>query len=90
MQLVSPTGADPVEPGRQLDFAGTEGVIGGGSRPGGQRAGQVLALVKQRPGLPAKDVSIELGVDPTSLYPVVKRLEQSSVIKKQGRELQPI
>jgi DNA-binding NtrC family response regulator len=56
---------------------------------GGQRQQQVLELVKQRPGITVREVGQQLGVDPTSLYRVVRKLEQESKVKKQGPELQP-
>lgn len=55
----------------------------------GQRDEDVLALVKQRPGLTVRDAAGELGIDPTGLYRVVHRLEQQGAIKKRGRQLQP-
>jgi transposase-like protein len=36
-----------------------------------------------------REVGQQLGVDATSLYRVVRKLEQESKVKKQGRELQP-
>jgi transposase-like protein len=31
----------------------------------------------------------EIGVDPTALYPVIRRLEQLGRLRKLGRELHP-
>jgi MarR family protein len=70
----------------------------GGAKPGRSRASgsgngrqaQVAGLVKQRPGITVRELGAELGVDPTSLYRVVHRLEQDGTIKKQGRQLQPV
>lgn len=60
----------------------------GGARSG-QRAEQVAALVAQNPGMTVKDVGAEVGVDPTSLYRVVKQLESDGKLEKRGRELHP-
>jgi hypothetical protein len=60
------------------------------SRAGNGRQQQVAELVKQRPGVTVRELGVELGVDPTSLYRVVRRLEQDGTIKKQGRQLQPV
>ncbi len=60
----------------------------GGSRSG-QRAEQLAALVQRRPGLTVKDAGAEFGVDPTSLYRVIKQLESDGKLKKRGRELHP-
>jgi transposase len=55
----------------------------------GGRQQQVAELVKQRPGITVRELGKELGVDPTSLYRSVHRLEQDGTITKKGRELQP-
>ncbi len=60
----------------------------GGSRSG-QRAEQLAALVRARPGLTVKDAGAEFGVDPTSLYRLVKQLESDGKLKKVGREMHP-
>lgn len=60
----------------------------GGSRSG-QRAEQVAALVAGRPGISVKELGSEVGVDPTSLYRVVKQLEGDGKLTKRGRELHP-
>lgn len=61
----------------------------GGVRPSTRRD-QLLALVKQRPGITVAQAGQEMGVDATSLYRIVRRLEDDGAIKKQGRELQPV
>jgi hypothetical protein len=53
------------------------------------RRDQLLAMVKDRPGITVREVGGELGVDPTSLYRIVHRLEQDGALKKRGRELLP-
>lgn len=60
----------------------------GASRAAG-RAEQVAALVAERPGITVKDLGAELGVDPTSLYRVVKRLQSDGQLKKDGTGLLP-
>jgi len=53
------------------------------------RRDQLLAVVKARPGITVREVGAELGVDPTSLYRIVHRLEQDGALQKRGRELRP-
>jgi MarR family len=53
------------------------------------RRDQLLAVVKARPGITVREVGAELGVDPTSLYRIVHRLEQDGALRKRGRELRP-
>jgi Mn-dependent DtxR family transcriptional regulator len=59
-----------------------------GSRSNGRRE-QLLAMVKDRPGITVREVGTELGVDPTSLYRIVHRLERDGALQKHGRELLP-
>jgi transposase len=53
------------------------------------RRDQLLAIVQARPGVTVREVGSELGVDPTSLYRIVHRLEQDGALQKSGRELRP-
>jgi hypothetical protein len=53
------------------------------------RRDQLLELVKARPGITVREIGTELGVDPTSLYRIVHRLEQDGALRKRGRELLP-
>jgi transposase len=53
------------------------------------RRDQLLAAVNARPGITVREVGAELGVDPTSLYRIVHRLEQDGALQKRGRELRP-
>ena len=48
-----------------------------------------MALVRERPGVTVREVGAELGVDPTSLYRIVHRLEKDGELQKRGRELLP-
>jgi phage terminase small subunit len=62
------------------------------SRAGTDRDGrreQLLSMVKARPGITVREVGSELGVDPTSLYRIVHRLEKDGALQKRGRELRP-
>ena len=66
----------------------------GAARPGrarqnGGRREQLLSMVKARPGITVREVGSELGVDPTSLYRIVHRLEKDGELQKRGRELRP-
>jgi hypothetical protein len=51
------------------------------------RRDQLLAVVKARPGITVREAGRELGVDPTSLYRIVRRLERDGALEKRGREL---
>ena len=53
------------------------------------RREQLLEMVKARPGITVREVGAELGVDPTSLYRIVHRLERDGALQKRGRELLP-
>lgn len=58
------------------------------TRQGGRRD-QLLAVVNEHPGITVREVGSRLGVDPTSLYRIVHRLEQEGALRKSGRELRP-
>jgi hypothetical protein len=60
-----------------------------GRTPANGRRDQLLEMVKARPGITVREVGTELGVDPTSLYRIVHRLEQDGALQKRGRELLP-
>ena len=59
------------------------------SGSGAGRREQLLTMVKARPGITVREVGTELGVDPTSLYRIVHRLEKEGELRKRGRELLP-
>jgi phage terminase small subunit len=61
---------------------------GGRGRSNGRRD-QLLEMVKARPGITVREIGSELGVDPTSLYRIVHRLEADGALTKRGRELLP-
>jgi phage terminase small subunit len=61
---------------------------GGRARTNGRRD-QLLEMVKARPGITVREIGGELGVDPTSLYRIVHRLEADGALQKRGRELLP-
>jgi Winged helix-turn-helix DNA-binding len=56
----------------------------------GSRQQDVVRLVGERPGISVPDLGKELGVDPTGLYQIVRRLETRGVIRKDGRALRPV
>src|SRR3954471_10357938 len=62
---------------------------GGAAGRGSGRRDQLLAMVKARPGITVREAGSELGVDPTSLYRIVHRLEKDGALQKRGRELRP-
>jgi CRP-like cAMP-binding protein len=55
--------------------------------PKGQRQQQMIELLRDRPGITVRDIGKEIGVDPTSLYRIVRALEREGTITKQGSEL---
>jgi transcriptional regulator with GAF, ATPase, and Fis domain len=57
-------------------------------RASGQREQQLLELVQGRPGITVREAGQSLGVDPTGLYRVVRRLEERGEMRKNGRSLQ--
>jgi len=54
----------------------------------GQRGEQLVELVRARPGITVREAATEFGVDPTSLYRVVRRLEERGELRKNGRNLE--
>ena len=56
----------------------------------GGREQQLLELVRARPGITVREAGQEFGVDPTSLYRVLRRLEQNGQLRKTGRSLEPV
>jgi transcriptional regulator with GAF, ATPase, and Fis domain len=58
-----------------------------GATPG-QRQQQLLDLIRNRPGITVREAATELGVDPTGLYRVVRRLQDSGDVRKNGRQLE--
>ena len=56
----------------------------------GKRDEQLLALVRERPGITVREAGHALSIDPTGLYRVVGRLEQRGDVRKNGRQLQPV
>ena len=75
-------------PRRRARKAPATGNTGTRARANGRRD-QLLAIVNARPGVTVREVGAELGVDPTSLYRIVHRLEQDGALQKSGRELRP-
>jgi hypothetical protein len=69
--------------------AGTVATKRSGGRARAGRRDQLLEMVKARPGITVREAGAELGVDPTSLYRIVHRLEQDGALQKRGRELLP-
>jgi hypothetical protein len=65
------------------------GTAGTGRTRNGGRRDQLLAVVKEQPGITVREVGTRLGVDPTSLYRIVHRLEKDGALRKNGRELLP-
>jgi DNA-binding NtrC family response regulator len=87
----------PSRPGRARATAATKAAAAKRARSGsrrrtapGGREQQLLELVRARPGVTVREAAAEFGVDPTSLYRVVKRLEDSGQVRKTGRALEPV
>jgi hypothetical protein len=53
----------------------------------GSRQQDVVRLVSERPGISVSEIGKELGVDPTGLYQIVRRLEARGEIRKEGKAL---
>src|SRR4051812_1038317 len=66
--------------------AAASGRSPGRGRQNGRRE-RLLSMVKARPGISVRGVGSEPGVDPTSLYRIVHRLEKEGKLQKRGREL---
>ncbi len=63
-----------------------------GSRPRkgeSTRADQLLAAVRERPGLTVAEAAERLAVQPPSLYRLVAQLEKTTAIEKRGRSIYP-
>lgn len=60
-----------------------------GATRGGDRQKQVLSLIDSRPGVTVAELAKQISVARTSLYPVVRRLEESGQIRKDGTGLHP-
>jgi hypothetical protein len=75
-------------PTRRSRSAGAASRGSGRARSNGRRD-QLLEMVKARPGITVREAGSELGVDPTSLYRIVHRLEKDGALEKRGRELMP-
>lgn len=56
----------------------------------GKRDQALIAAIARRPGLTVAQAAGELNVDPTALYPVIRRLEARKQLVKRGRVLQPV
>ena len=57
---------------------------------GESRADQVGRLVGEQPGITVPALGEALGVDSTSLYRVIRKLEAEGRVRKDGRQLQPV
>jgi MarR family len=68
---------------RRTNRASSRGPIA----PAGQRQQEIVAMVKTKPGITVREIGTQLGVDPTSLYRIVRALEKDGTIQKQGPEL---
>lgn len=49
----------------------------------------LLELVAAQPGITVAQAAAQLGIHPTALYPVIRRLEPRRELIKRGRELYP-
>jgi hypothetical protein len=61
-----------------------------GAAAPGQRQQDVLRLVRERPGITVAELAGALGVDATGLYGVVRRLQSTGQIRKDGTGLRPV
>ena len=56
----------------------------------GSRQQEFCGWSVERPGISVPELGKELGVDPTGLYQIVRRLEGRGAIRKDGRELRSV
>jgi hypothetical protein len=56
----------------------------------GSREQDVLRVVVAQPGITVSELGKRLGVDPTGLYQIVRRLAARGTVRKEGRQLQPV
>lgn len=76
-------GAEDAPPARRSEAAlPAPGRIGKYDQP-------LADLVRAEPGLTVAEAAARLGVHPTALYPVIRRLETKAQLVKLGRELHP-
>ena len=85
LEIDARNGAGPSVPNGLLD--GRRATI---HVPAGRRHQQLLALIRERPGITVREAAQELGVDPTSLYRIVRRLVADRDVEKRGRSLHPL
>lgn len=55
-------------------------------RRGGTRADKCVALIKQKPGISARDLAKEMKMQPNYLYRVLGELEKEGRVKKDGKK----
>jgi hypothetical protein len=53
------------------------------------RPGEVLKLVKRRPGVTVPEAASAMGIGPTYLYRVLPRLEREGKVRKEGKGYHP-
>ena len=90
-----PAASKPAAPKRAAASAAAKPAAprGGGARsrrnaaPPGERERQLLELVASRPGVTVREIAGELGVDPTGLYGIVRRLQAKGRLSKEGAGL---
>jgi hypothetical protein len=58
-----------------------------GSDGGSTRRDRVLKVVAVKPGISVREIVAQLGVNRTSLYPVVRQLVSDGLLHKDGRGL---
>lgn len=80
------TDAAATAPPRKADSAALEAPRG--------RVGKydqaLFEVVTQQPGVTVAEAAARLGVHPTALYPVIRRLQDRHQLNKTGRQLHPV
>jgi hypothetical protein len=56
----------------------------------GEREAQLLEFVRRRPGITLPEAAEQLGVEPTGLYEIVRRLQSRYQVIKEGAALYPV
>lgn len=60
---------------------------GGTRAKGAERRDQVVALIRERPGITVPDISQQLGLEPPPVYRVIRKLQSAGVVVKEGKSL---
>lgn len=60
------------------------------SEPRGQRAREVMEVIRREPGLPIPEIAERLGIRPGYLYQLLPRLAEQGMAVERGKEWHPV